>query len=226
MSNSWISHIASIASQISVLKMDNQPDSLDRHFFALMRSRDYEGAVRFFKERLREALQAEDEEATVDAAHLLISSLTAAGLDQEAFALLWQVVNSLPGEAYLRSSFAGFLLSSLKQPAQALEVLDPVFDELVAERGSRHATLGLRGAILFALGRVEEAERGFREMLEPSLSRMDPSAFDFRLVESLISEGLRKEDCEHYLKIVYQRAQEANDQGVLKRAEGLLRLLQ
>lgn len=198
-------------------------DSLEQNFFALMRGGDYASAVSFFVERVHEGLQVGDEEATIHASHFLISSMIAAGPDEEALSLLWQAVNSFPEELYLRSSFASFLLFALKQPAQALEMLDSVFDELIAEAGSRHAALGLRGEILFALGREQEAEHCFREMLQPSLRRMDPSAFDLRLVESLISGGLMKEECEHYLKIVSQVAQEANDQGVLGRADELLR---
>lgn len=200
-------------------------DSLEQSFFALMRSGDYASAVRFFIERVREALQVGDEEATIHASHFLISSLIAVGPDEEALSLLWQVVDSFPEEIYLRSSFASFLYFSLKQPAQALEILDSVLYKLITEEGSRHATLGLRGTILLALGREQEAEHCFREMLQPSLRRMYPSAFDLRLVGSLISRGLMKEECKYYLKIVSQVAQEAGDQGVLVRAEELLRRL-
>jgi len=201
------------------------PDSLARHFLSLMRARDYEGAVGFFTERIREALRAGYEEEIVHSSHLLIASLIAAGPDQRALDLLWKVVNALPDDAYLRSSFAGWLFSFLKQPAQALEVLNPVIEELVAEEGSRHATLGLQGAILLALGRAQEAEHCFREMLQPSLWRMYPGAFDFRLVESLILAGLMRDECEKYLKTVYKRAQETNDEGVMERADDLLRKL-
>ncbi|HEV8582817.1 MAG TPA: hypothetical protein VGX68_27445 [Thermoanaerobaculia bacterium] len=204
--------------------MDNLELLFDR-FTALMRSRDYSGAVSFFKERVREALQAEEREMATNAASLLISSLIIAGNDEEAIDLVWRVVNSLPEAAFLRSTFAGFLLYSLKQPQQALEVLDPVFEELMALEGCRHATLGLRGTILFALGRVEEAQDSFREMLQPSLWRMDPSAFDFRLVESLISAGLMKEECKEYLNIAYHQAQQTNDEDVMARADHLRGLL-
>lgn len=200
-------------------------DSLEQSFFTLMRGRDYASAVRFFIERVHEALQVGDEEATRHASHFLISSLITAGPDEEALSLLWQVVDSFPEDIYLRSSFASFLLFTLRQPAKALEMLDSVFDKLVAEGGSRHATLGLRGTILLALGREQEAEHCFREMLQPSLRRMHPSTLDLRLVGALISRGLMKEECEHYLKIVSQVAQEAGDQGVLARADEFLRKL-
>jgi tetratricopeptide (TPR) repeat protein len=198
------------------------PDSPTRHFLGFIRARDYKGAVGFFTERIREALRVGYEEEVVHSSHLLIASLIAAGPDQEALDLLWQVVNSLPEDIYLRSSFAGFLFSFLNQPAQALEVLDPVLEKLVAEECSRHATFGLQGAILLALGRVQEAEHCFREMLQPSLWRMYPGAFDFRLVESLILAELMKDECEQYLKTIYQRAQETNDEGVMERANQLL----
>jgi tetratricopeptide (TPR) repeat protein len=199
-------------------------ESLDRYFLELLRASDYEGAVQFFMQRTRKALQSSDEETATHASQLLIASLIAAGPNHEALALLWQVVNTFPAEAYLRSSLAELLLS-LKQPAQALDLLDSIFDKLIAEESSRHAALGLRGTILFALGRMEEAEHCFLEMLQPSLRRMYPSAFDLRLVEALISARLRKEECDQYLKIVYQRAEEFNDPGVLARAEELLGLL-
>ena len=54
---------------------------------------------------------------------------------------------------------------------------------------------------------------------------MDPAAFDLRLVEALLSKGLMKEEGKGYLKIVRQRAEEANDEGVMERADHVLRLL-
>lgn len=200
------------------------PDSLDRHFLALMRADDFKGALQFSVEHTREALLAGDERV-IYACHLLIASLIAAGPDQEAMDLVWQVARSPQDDIYLRSNFAGYLLFFLKQPAQALEVLEPVYQRLLAEEGSRHGALGLWGAILLELGRVQEAKDSFREMLQPSLWRMDPAAFDFQLVEALISKGLMKEECEHYLKIARQRAHESNDEAVMKRSEQLLELL-
>ncbi len=199
---------------------------LDRHFIALIRAGDYDGAVRFFKERVREAFQGADKEAMLDATPLLITSLSAAGPDEEAISLLWQVIDSLPEEPFIRSSFAELLLYTLREPAEALKMLDSVFDELVAEVGSRHAALAVRGEILFALERTEEAGQCFRDMIQPSLRRMDPSAFDFRLVESLISGGLMKEECMQYLNIAYHQAKQANDEGVMERVDYLRGLLQ
>lgn len=205
--------------------MDEPPKFPDQEFFDLMRVRDFKAAVHFATERLRESLRSGDKNSTIDASHLLIASLVAAGPDQEALALLWQVVNSFPEEPYLRSIFADFLLFTMKQPLQALEIITPVLGELLAEEGSRHATLGLQGAILSALGRHSGAEECLREMLQPSLWRMMPSGFDFRLVESLIPKGLARSQCAQYLEIAYRRAQESNDREVMARAESLLRAL-
>lgn len=101
------------------------PDSLDHHFLALMRASDYEGAVSFFADHVREAFRARDDETIIHACHLLIASLIAAGPNQKAVDLIWKVVKSFPEEVYLRLSFAGFLLSFGKQPAQALVAADP-----------------------------------------------------------------------------------------------------
>jgi tetratricopeptide (TPR) repeat protein len=201
-------------------------DFLDQQFLTAMRAGDYLGAVRFFKERTREALLDEEEEAVGYASDILIASLTAAGPDQEALDLVYVAVDSYPGEIYLRSSLAGYLLSFLIEPSRAMEVLEPALDELMAEEGSRHATLGLYGAILCALSRREEAERCLIEMLQSPLRRMYPGAIDFRLVEALIQAGWSKEACEQYLTIAREVAKEANDIGVMERSEHLLRLLQ
>lgn len=200
-------------------------DFLDQHFRTAIRSGDYTGAVRFFKKSIHEALQAEDEELVGYASGLLIASLIAAGPDQEALALLYQVVDSFPGDPFLRSSLAGYLLSPLREPSRAMEVLGPALDELMAEEGSRHATLGLHGAILCALGRREEAEQCLEEMLRSPFRRMDPSAIDFRLVESLILAGWSKDMCEQYLTVVREQARKADDEAVIKRSDQLLRLL-
>lgn len=200
-------------------------DFLSQHFRAAMRAGDYLGAVRFFKERTREALLAGDAEAAAYAGDLLIASLIAAGPDQEALDLIYEVVDSFPEEIYLRSSLAGHLLSILQEPLRAMEVLEPALDELMAEEDSRHATLGLHGAILCALGRREEAEQHLREMLQSPLRRMYPAAIDFRLVESLINAGWGNDECEQYLTIARELAQEANDACVMERSEHLLRLL-
>jgi tetratricopeptide (TPR) repeat protein len=200
------------------------PDSLDRHFLALMRADDFKGALQFSVEHTREALLTGDERV-IYACHLLIASLIAAGPDQEALDLIWQVAKSPQGDIYLRSNFAGYLLSFLKQPAQALEVLEPAYQSLLNEEESRHGALGLWGAILLEIGRVQEAEDSFREMLQPSLWRMNPAAFDLQLVEALVSRGLMKDECEYYLGIVRKRAQEMSDESVIERADYLLHLL-
>jgi hypothetical protein len=106
-----------------------------------------------------------------------------------------------------------------------MEVLEPALAELMAEEGSRHATLGLHGAILCALGRREEAEQRLGEMLQSPFRRMHPSAIDFRLVESLIKAGWSKDECVQYLNIAREVAQETNDTGVMERSEHLLSLL-
>ena len=201
------------------------PDALDQRFLSAMRARDYQRAIPFFKERIREAIEAQDEEAVGYAGDLLIALLIAAGPDQEALALLHEAIDSFVGEIYLRSSFAGYLLFSLGEPSRAMEILEPAFDELMAEEGSRHATLGLQGAILCALGRREEAEQCLREMLRSPLRRMDPSAIDFRLVESLISAGWSKDMCEQYLTVARDRAREANDAFAIERSDRLLHQL-
>lgn len=204
---------------------ENDWDFLDQRFRTAIGSGDYAGAVRFFKERTREALLSDDEEAVAYTSGLLIASLTAAGPDQEALALLYQAVDSFPGDPYLRSSLAGYLLFSLREPSRAMEILELALDELMAEQGSRHATLGLHGSILCALGRRGEAERCLREMLQSPLRRMAPSAIDFRLVESLINAGWGNDTCKQYLTVARQLAQEANDAFVMERSENLLGLL-
>lgn len=200
-------------------------DFLGQWFHATIRSGDYAGAVQFFKERTHEALLAQDEKAVGYASGLLIASLIAAGPDQEALTLLYRAVDSFPGDPYLRSSLAAYLLSPLEEPLRAMEILGPALDELMAKEGSRHATLGLHGAILCALGRREEAEQHLREMLQSPLRRMAPSAIDLRLVESLILAGWSKDVCEQYLNMVREVAQRANDAGVMERSEHLLCLL-
>jgi tetratricopeptide (TPR) repeat protein len=190
-----------------------------------MRAGDASGAVRFFKERIREALLSGDEETVAYTSYLLIASLIAAGPDQEALDLIYKTVDSYPGEIYLRASLAGYLLFSLREPSRAMEILGPALDELEAEEGSRHATLGLYGAILCALGRREEAEQCLREMLQSPLRRMDPSAIDFRLVESLIQAGWSNDACEQYLTMAREIAQAANDAGIMERSEHLLHVL-
>ena len=111
----------------------------------------------------------------------------------------------------------------LNRPAEALAELTPAAPVLLEMNETRHATLGVLGACHALAGRLDEALSSFRAILEPTLlARMDPAAFDFYLVETLLTLGKAPEECILYLTLVSERAKAVGDLIVARRAHELL----
>src|SRR5216683_3952264 len=200
-------------------------ETLDQVFMRLMRKRDYEGAIALLGEVFAKAREARDFETALESGSLLVSALVVAQKDEEALEIYRTMLVDSPADTFLRLRMATFLVTMLKHPSEALEVLEPIAEYLLSADETRHATLGVLGLSHALLGRLDEAKTCFDQMLDPNLARMDPSAFDLLLVEFLVSSGEMKDECKEYLSIAFRQAQEAGDREVAARAESLLRQL-
>jgi tetratricopeptide (TPR) repeat protein len=200
--------------------------SIEQRYLQLMHEGKFEEAIVFLGDVFERMRQSADSRVATHMGSMLVSALIAAGKDGDALETFRRMLLDSPSDLYLRLRAGTFVISILKQPAEALQILAPAAGDLLAAEETRHATLGVLGTIYAELGRSEEAERCLREMIEPSLARMYPSAFDFMLVESLVARGETPDLCKEYLATVLRQAQEADDRMVAAQADSLLARLE
>lgn len=200
-------------------------ETIRARFSQFINHHDLGGAAIFLAASFSEAKESGDLEAAAYIGDLYASSLMAIGRDLEALEIFRELLRDFSRDVYLRLRIATFLTTLLKRPSEALETLEPALTDLLEDKGARHATLGVLGANHAALGNLTEAKKCFTLMLEHDLSTMDPSTFDFLLVEALTTRQEMKEQCREYLLIVLRQAQKTSDEGVASRAGSLLRAL-
>lgn len=200
-------------------------EHIRRLFSEFVRARDFNGAAAFFSEAFRDAKESGDRENALEIGDRLAGILTAGGRDLEALDVYRELLTEFPEDAFLNLQVATFLTTLLRRPDEAIETLAPVLDELLQDEHVRHATLGVWGTNQARLGNLDEARRSFGLLREDDLSRMDPSAINFLLVEELLSRGELKAECQEYLSRALGQAERMGDEDVARRARSLLNLL-
>jgi tetratricopeptide (TPR) repeat protein len=200
-------------------------EHIRRRFSELVRARDFSGAAAFLSEAFRKAKESGDREHALEIGDRLAGVLTAGGNDLEALDVYRELLTEFPEDAYLNLQVATFLTALLRRPDEAIETLAPVLDELLEDEHVRHATLGIWGTNQARLGNLDEARRSFELLREDDLSRMDPSAIHFLLVEELLSRGELGTECQEYLSRALGQAERMGDEDVASRAQSLLNLL-
>lgn len=157
---------------------------------------------------------------------LLASCLAAAGRDEEALAALLQAKEEDPSDPFIRLQIATFLVSIMKDPARALDELEPALDELAALPSSFHAAQGVLGTIYISLERRDEALRAFDEMTDPKILAVLPAAgCDFHLVTQFVERGVAVARSLRYLQTIEKKANREHDAATAKHASTLLRAL-
>jgi tetratricopeptide (TPR) repeat protein len=200
-------------------------EHIRRRFNELVRARDFSGAAAFLSEAFREAKESGGREHALEIGDRLAGVLTAGGKDLEALDVYRELLTEFPEDVFLNLQVATFLTTFLRRPDEAIKTLAPVLDELLQDEHVRHATLGVWGTNQARLGNLDEARKSFELLREDDLSRMDPSAIHFPLVEELLSRGELEAECQEYLSRALGQAERMGDEDVVSRVRSLLNLL-
>ena len=199
-------------------------EHIRRRFSEFVRARDFNGAAAFLSEAFRAAKESGDREHALEIGDRLAGVLTAGRRDLEALDVYRELLTEFPEDAFLNLQVATFLTTLLRRPDEAIETLTPVLDELLQDEHVRHATLGVWGTNQARLGNIDEARKSFGLLMEDDLSRMDPVAIDFLLVEELLSKGELEAECREYVSGALGQAERMGNEDVARRARSLLNL--